>query len=166
MRTMRRALLVLTVLASLGGAGAAGATQPRVPLRVPDLGIARAPVIPVGINGHGQLAVGPRVDAVYTWSLGVRPGQPGSAVLAGHTWSHGDGVFDNLGTLRVGDPISVGRADFEVTKVRKVHRLSRQAVRDLFSDRGPARLVLITCGDRSATTGVYASRILVFADKT
>ena len=38
-------------------------------------------------------------------------------------------------------------------------------VRDLFSDRGRARVVLITCGDRSVASGVYASRILVFADK-
>ena len=95
----------------------------------------------------------------------MRPGAPGSAVIAGHTWSKGPGVFDNLGTLKVSERFSVGRATFKVTRVRKVRSLTREEVRDLFSDRGPARVVLITCGDRSATTGVYASRILVFADK-
>ena len=178
MGTMKLTMMLLTVLLALGGAGAAGATQPLpnptmateriaalAPLRVPALGIGGAPIIPVGISARGQLAVGPSVKAVYTWNRGVRPGQPGSAVIAGHTWSKGAGVFDNLGTLKSGDRLSVGGADFQVTRVRTVRRMSGRAVRDLFSDRGPARLVLITCGDRSVTTGVYASRILVFADK-
>ena len=53
----------------------------------------------------------------------------------------------------------------EVTLVERVRRMSGQQVRELFSDRGPSRVVLITCGDRSSVTGVYASRILVHASK-
>lgn len=178
---MLRVALLLTVLLCLGGVGAAGATQAagtsspdsrarpaavRAPaLTVPELGIRRARVIPVGINRRGQLAVGTSVRSVYTWKDGVRPGQRGSAVIAGHTWSRGAGVFDRLGSLRAGDRFSVGRADFEVTRVRRVRRLPPAQVQALFSDRGRARAVLITCGDRSATTGVYATRILVYADK-
>ncbi|HXH80001.1 class F sortase [Nocardioides sp.] len=179
---MKRVAMLLTVLLSLGGAGTAGTTQAWggsasttegagarearfPPLTLPQLGIRRASVIPVGINRRGQLAVGGSVRSLYTWKDGVRPGQQGSAVIAGHTWSRGAGVFDRLGSLRAGDRFSVGRADFEVTRLRRVRRLSHQEVRGLFSDRGPARVVLITCGDRSVTTGVYATRILVFADK-
>lgn len=132
---------------------------------MPKLGIRGARIIKVGITPRGQLAVGTSVRAVYTWKDGVRPGQPGSAVIAGHTWSRGAGVFDRIGSLQAGDRISVGRAEFEVTRVRRVRTMSRQEVRGLFSDRGRPRLVLITCGNRSNTTGVYASRILVFADK-
>lgn len=132
---------------------------------MPTLGIGGASIISVGIDVRGQLAVGPSVSAVYTWSKGVRPGQPGSAVLAGHTWSRGAGVFDNLGTMEIGDRFSVGPSSFEVTRVQWVRTMSSQQVRELFSDRGPSRVVLITCGDRSAATGVYASRILVHAAK-
>jgi LPXTG-site transpeptidase (sortase) family protein len=176
---MKRILPLLVFLLSLGGVGTAGAAEAATaeagapservaaiaPLTVPKLGIRRARIIPVGINVRGQLAVGPSVRAAYTWNRGVRPGQPGSAVIAGHTWSRGPGIFDNLGALKVSERFSVGRAVFEVSRVRKVRGLRPQAVRDIFSDRGPARVVLITCGDRSAATGVYATRILVYARK-
>ena len=132
-------------------------------LRVPRIG-ADAAIIPVGTTRAGHLAIGTSVTAVYRWRDGVLPGRPGSAVLAGHTWSRGDGVFDRLGSMRRGDRFSVGRHRFRVTRVARVHRMSRAQVAALFSDRGRARAVLITCGDRSNTTGVYATRILVFAN--
>ena len=50
-----------------------------------------------------------------------------------------------------------------MTRVRRVTNMSQQAVADLFSDRGRARLVLITCGDRNDLTGVYRTRIIVSA---
>lgn len=133
-------------------------------LVIPAIGV-DAGSIPVGINRAGQLAVGPSVRAVYRWRHGVVPGQPGSAVLAGHTWSRGDGVFDRLGQLRPGDRVSVGATRFEVTRVRRVTTLPRAEVRALFSDSGRPRLVLITCGNRDNTTGVYRTRIIVNAKK-
>lgn len=176
----------LALLLSVGWAGAAAGTGPTpaeagvvgpvadrafeqaariAPLRVPKLGIRGASIIPVGIDRGGHLAVGPSISAVYTWRDGPRPGQPGSAVIAGHTWSRGDGVFDDLATMKKGNRFSVGRANFKVTRVQRVRQMSGQQVRELFSDRGPSRVVLITCGDRSSVTGVYASRILVYASK-
>jgi LPXTG-site transpeptidase (sortase) family protein len=122
-----------------------------------------AGIIPVGVTGRGELAIGRSVRDVYRWRDGVVPGQEGSAVLAGHTWSEGPGVFDRLGRLEVGERVAVGRNRFEVTRVRRVTHLSRSEVAALFSDRGPARLVLITCGDRDDTTGIYRTRILVNA---
>jgi LPXTG-site transpeptidase (sortase) family protein len=122
-----------------------------------------AGIIPVGVTRSGRLAIGDSVRDVYRWRDGVRPGQRGSAVLAGHTWSQGHGVFDHLGRLRPGDRVAVGRNRFEVTRVRRVTSMSRDAVARLFSDRGRARLVLITCGDRNDLTGVYRTRIIVNA---
>lgn len=133
-------------------------------LRIPALGV-NAGVIPVGVTRSGELAIGTSVTNVYRWGRGVRPGQRGSAVLAGHTWSRGDGVFDRLGALRRGARVLVGVHVFRVTRVRKVRSLSRSEVQGLYSDRGRSRLVLITCGDRNNTTGVYRSRILVYAEK-
>ena len=131
-------------------------------LSVPAIGV-DAGIIPVGVTGRGELAIGRSVRDVYRWRDGVVPGQQGSAVLAGHTWSKGRGVFDRLGRLDVGDRVRVGRNRFEVTRVRRVTRMSRSEVAALFSDRGPARLVLITCGGRDNTTGVYRTRIIVNA---
>jgi LPXTG-site transpeptidase (sortase) family protein len=133
-------------------------------LVIPAIGV-DAGIIPVGINRAGELAVGGSVRSVYRWRYGVVAGQPGSAVLAGHTWSRGNGVFDRLGSLRPGDRVRVGKVRFEVTRVRRVTRMAPKEVRGLFSDRGPARLVLITCGDRNNATGVYRTRIIVNATK-
>jgi LPXTG-site transpeptidase (sortase) family protein len=133
-------------------------------LVIPAIGV-DAGIIPVGTSSSGQLAVGTSVRSVYRWRYGVVAGRPGSAVLAGHTWSRGNGVFDRLGALRPGDRVRVGKVRFEVTRVRRVTRMAPKEVRELFSDRGEARLVLITCGDRNNATGVYRTRIIVNAKK-
>ena len=166
--------MVLLALAAVAVAAPAGArpAEPGARALAPHLGrlsIAAigvdAGIIPVGVTRAGSLAIGTSVRDVYRWRDGVRPGQPGSAVLAGHTWSKGDGVFDRLGALRAGHRVRVGGVRFEVTRVRRVTRMSQEAVADLFSDRGRARLVLITCGDRNDVTGVYRTRIIVQALK-
>jgi LPXTG-site transpeptidase (sortase) family protein len=131
---------------------------------IPAIGV-DAGIIPVGTTPSGGLAVGTSVRSVYRWRYGVVAGQPGSAVLAGHTWSRGPGVFDRLGSLRRGYLVRVGPVRFRVTRVRRVTKLSRAEVRGLYSDRGEPRLVLITCGNRNNTTGVYRTRIIVNAKK-
>jgi sortase A len=131
-------------------------------LSIPAIGV-DAGIIPVGVTRAGHLAIGRSVRDVYRWRSGVQPGQQGSAVLAGHTWSQGPGVFDDLGRLRPGNRVVVGRNRFAVTRVRRVTGMTRASVAALFSDRGKARLVLITCGDRNDLTGVYRTRIVVNA---
>ncbi len=160
--------VVLTLVSAVAPAGARPATDARTSaamlgrLSIAAIGV-EAGIIPVGVTKRGELAIGRSVRDVYRWREGVVPGQEGSAVLAGHTWSKGPGVFDRLGRLEVGDRVAVGRNRFEVTRVRRVRQMSRSEVAALFSDRGPARLVLITCGDRDNTTGVYRTRIIVNA---
>lgn len=175
---MRRLLVVLLALAAVLMTAPAGArptvAEPSAPaftsesraalgrLSIPAIGV-NAGIIAVGVTRTGHLAIGGSVRDVYRWRSGVQPGQQGSAVLAGHTWSKGPGVFDNLGRLRPGNLVVVGVNRFKVTRVRKVTGMSRQAVAELFSDRGKPRLVLITCGDRNNLTGVYRTRIIVNA---
>lgn len=170
---MRRLLVVLLALAAVLLSAPADA-RPRADARtsastaalgrlsIPAIGV-NAGIIPVGVTRTGHLAIGSSVRDVYRWRSGVQPGQQGSAVLAGHTWSKGPGVFDDLGRLRPGNLVVIGTNRFEVTRVRKVTGMSRQAVTELFSDRGKPRLVLITCGDRNDLTGVYRTRIIVNA---
>ena len=171
---MRRLLVVLLALAAVLVSAPAHA-RPQVEeratsastaalgrLSIPAIGV-NAGIIAVGVTRTGHLAIGGSVRDVYRWRSGVLPGQQGSAVLAGHTWSKGPGVFDDLGRLRPGNLVVIGTNRFEVTRVRKVTGMSRQAVAGLFSDRGKPRLVLITCGDRNDLTGVYRTRIIVNA---
>ena len=171
---MRRLLVVLLALAAVLVSAPADA-RPQVEerassasaaalgrLSIPAIGV-NAGIIPVGVTRTGHLAIGGSVRDVYRWRRGVLPGQQGSAVLAGHTWSKGPGVFDDLGRLRPGNLVVIGTNRFQVTRVRKVTGMSRQAVAGLFSDRGKPRLVLITCGDRNDLTGVYRTRIIVNA---
>jgi LPXTG-site transpeptidase (sortase) family protein len=169
---VRRLLVVVLVAAAVlvggpagaGPATAGGTDRPAAlgRLSIPAIGV-DAGIIPVGVTRSGHLAIGRSVRDVYRWRSGVLPGQQGSAVLAGHTWSKGHGVFDDLGRLRPGNLVVVGRNRFEVTRVRRVTGMSRSAVAGLFSDRGAPRLVLITCGDRNDLTGVYRTRIIVNA---
>jgi LPXTG-site transpeptidase (sortase) family protein len=154
-------LPVTAEAASVGLPQAMARSAPR--LVIPEIRV-NAPIVAVGIR-NGQLDVGGSPHEIYRWRFGVRPGQPGSAVLAGHTWSRGDGVFDKLGRLRKGHRVRVGTAQFRVTRVQRVRRLSSKQVRELFSDRGRPRLVLITCGDRDDASGVYRTRIIVRARK-
>ncbi len=169
---MRRWLVVLLVMAAVAVAAPAHARPAEADARtatsalgrlsIPAIGV-NAGIIAVGVTRTGHLAIGRSVRDVYRWRSGVLPGQEGSAVLAGHTWSKGPGVFDNLGNLRPGNLVVVGKNRFQVTRVRRVTGMSRQEVSQLFSDRGKARLVLITCGDRNNLTGVYRTRIVVNA---
>ena len=171
---MRRSVVVLLVAVAVlwgapAGAGPAATASGTVQreaalgrLAIPAIGV-DAGIIPVGVTRAGHLAIGRSVRDVYRWRSGVLPGQQGSAVLAGHTWSKGPGVFDDLGRLRPGNLVVVGRNRFEVTRVRRVTGMTRAGVTALFSDRGKPRLVLLTCGDRNDLTGVYRTRIIVNA---
>ena len=170
---MRRLLAVVLVAAAVLAGAPAGAGPAATPngherapmlgrLSIPAIGV-NAGIIPVGVTRGGHLAIGRSVRDVYRWRAGVQPGQRGSAVLAGHTWSRGHGVFDDLGRLRPGNIVAVGRNRFRVTRVRRVAGMTRSSVAGLFSDRGEPRLVLITCGDRNDVTGVYRTRIIVNA---
>lgn len=165
--------MVVVTIAAVAVSPPAGARPAEVGLRtaeaaavgrlsIPAIGV-DAGIIPVGVTRAGSLAIGRSVRNVYRWRDGVLPGRRGSAVLAGHTWSKGPGVFDDLGALKVGNRVVVGRFRFRVTRVRRVTAMSPHEVSQLFSERGPARLVLITCGDRNDRTGVYRTRIIVTA---
>ena len=111
---MRRFVVVLLAIAAVLVAAPADARPAAVEQRaalgrlsIPAIGV-NAGIIPVGVTRNGHLAIGRSVRDVYRWKHGVLPGQQGSAVLAGHTWSKGPGVFDKLGRLRPGNVVVVG----------------------------------------------------------
>jgi sortase (surface protein transpeptidase) len=143
---------------------------PAVPtrLRIPAID-ADAPLDPVGLEPTGGMEIPDDVSRVGWYALGVAPGQPGSAVLAGHVDSRtqGPGVLFRLRELDVDDEIVIEAAG-EEQRWRVVARTSypKQALplEDIFAWDGPARLAVITCGGEfDADLGAYEENIVVHA---
>lgn len=142
---------------------ASGPSRPRR-LVIGSLGI-RAAVVPVEIAGR-TLYPPDDVAKVGWWRDGAMPGAPGSTVVTGHTVSGGDGVFDALARLRIGDPVRLATEDgvlryvvtFEASYGRAA--LAHRAPQ-LFRQSGASRLVLVTCEDWDGE--VYRANHVVIA---
>ena len=130
-----------------------------------------AAVEPLGLTSDGAMDTPKGPDDVAWYKLGPRPGDTGSAVVAGHFgWAKGvPAVFDNLHKLRVGDTIitqDIGGQliTFVVKKIRNYGQ--NEIATDVFqSTDGKSHLNLITCEGWSNTTNSYTQRLVVFADK-
>jgi len=141
------------------------AEAPSRPERRPHAG--REGVVPIGAPGRVLVPPGDP-QMLGWWDGGAVPGAAhGGALITGHTVHTGGGAFDDLETLRPGDPLRVrtakGPIRYEVTGVTVYRKasLARDAAK-VFRQRGPGRLVLITCEDWNGTT--YLSNAVVFAD--
>ncbi|HVH24272.1 MAG TPA: class F sortase [Pseudonocardia sp.] len=141
-----------------------------VRVRLVRLGV-DAPVLPVGVDGPGEMAVPADVRTVGWYRFGPRPGdQAGSSVLAGHVDDRvqGHGAFYQLIDIAAGDEVQVQMADgvelrYRVESVERVEK-GRLPAAELFARDGPPRLTLITCGgefDRAA--GRYRDNVVVQA---
>ncbi len=134
---------------ALQGVGDPIGTQPES-ISLPSLGVASAPIVPVGLEPNGELEV-PDADTVgwYEFGAGVDGGR-GSAVLAAHIAYNGrDGVFLDLVDLEPGDEISVERDGQPVAYIVESvvdYDKWELPIDDLFSESSEERIVLITCG--------------------
>ena len=127
----------------------------------------------VGLTSAGAME-SPSGPATTAWfKLGVRPGEFGSAVIAGHfgTWKTGQGsVFDNLHNIKIGDQITV-IDDKGVTInfiVREIKSFASDADSSsiFYSADGKSHLNLITCeGEWNKITKSYPDRLVIFADR-
>jgi LPXTG-site transpeptidase (sortase) family protein len=131
-----------------------------------------APVDKMGLTSQGFMEAPAGPKNVGWFSLGVRPGEIGSAVIAGHygRWKTGSGsVFDHLNTLKKGDMISVSD-DTGATIVFTVRELRQYdkngSSEDVFSSTdGKAHLNLVTCeGTWDPVLKTYSNRLVVFSD--
>jgi hypothetical protein len=180
------ALVVVAVMLWSTGAGSFPAPVPELPAAVAPaahpgdpappvrvrIGPADAPVVAVGVDERGAMAVPPAVHTVGWYRFGPRPGAPsGSSVLAGHVDDRvqGPGAFTALRTAEVGDVVEVDLADGATLRfrVRTVEEVGKGAlpVDRLFARSGPARLALVTCGggfDRGARS--YRQNVVVTAE--
>lgn len=139
-----------------------------VRLRVPTIGVDSA-LVELG-RAEDQTVEVPSDPASAGWyAEGVRPGEPGPAVLLGHVDSRsGPAVFFRLGELRPGDPVLVDRADgsvvtFTVTRSERHPKTAFPSDQVYLPTLSP-QLRLITCGgffDRR--TGFHRDNVIVFA---
>jgi LPXTG-site transpeptidase (sortase) family protein len=138
-------------------------------LQIPKLNV-DANISYMGLTEDGDMDVPPDLINVGWYKYGTKPGDIGSAVIAGHLKGVKDlGVFTDLATLQLGDPIDV-RNDrneiitFVVRKTRTYAQDERPA--EIFANNGSAYLNLITCsGVWSNSQQRYSHRLVVFAER-
>lgn len=138
-----------------------------VRLQIPSIGVDAA-VVPVGIEADGAMEL-PPAAAVGWYRLGPRPGDPGSAVLAGHVDLNDErGAFFDLRSLEVGAEVVVvgdGTSRRFVVTAREQVPKEQVDLSRYFTHQGPDRITLITCGgvfDRGV--GSYQDNIIVTAE--
>jgi LPXTG-site transpeptidase (sortase) family protein len=148
-------------------------TRAQLPTRlvIPKINIDAA-IEDVGLTPQGAMAVPAGPSDVAWFDFGPRPGEDGSAVIAGHEgWKDGiRAVFDDLNELRIGDKVyveSTGEATttFVVSGIQTYDQNGDAA--DVFnSNDGKAHLNLITCeGTWNAAEKSYSNRLVVFTDR-
>jgi LPXTG-site transpeptidase (sortase) family protein len=136
-------------------------------LRIPSIAV-DAPVAGVGVLQDGSMGV-PNNLWVSGWlSSSARPGQAGTAVIAGHRGIGTPALFSSLENVRPGDRIHVSDASggelvYEVTRVASLD-LSVATQLQVFGPTTQQQLVLITCfGAYSRSTRTYDHRLVVFS---
>lgn len=131
-----------------------------------------AAIISVGLTSDGAMDAPKNPDEVAWYSLGSRPGENGTAVIAGHyDWINNIlAVFSHLHELRKGDKIFIEDEKGEIVTfvVREIRTYDKdEYAPDVFiSDDDKAHLNLITCiGVWDEASKSYSKRLVVFTDK-
>jgi hypothetical protein len=130
-----------------------------------------APIEPSGIDlAHGVLGIPADIGRLGWWRDGAAPGAATGAVLvAGHVDSaaSGEGALFALARAHPGDLAEVATAagrtlTYRVESVRTYPKADLPA--SVYSHRGPARLVVVTCGGRfDDATGHYPDDVVLTA---
>ncbi len=139
-----------------------------VRLRIPSIGVDTA-LQSLGLLANGSLEVPSQWQVAGWFRGGVRPGNPGPAVIAGHIDSRtGPAVFYRLRELHAGDAVLVSRADRSVVKfvVDDIaeYRKDTFPAATVYGPQPVPVLRLITCtGDFDRSTGNYLDNLVVSA---
>lgn len=138
-------------------------------LTIPSLEI-NADVISVGLLEDGAMEVPENVNEVGWFEPGIKPGQIGNAVLAGHVDSYeGPAIFFELRDLQKGDEIIVtGEKGEELTfAVTSLESYATDAapIEKIFGPSDSRHLNLITCtGSFNRDSGEYPDRLVVYTE--
>jgi LPXTG-site transpeptidase (sortase) family protein len=132
-----------------------------------------AKVESLGLTSEGAMDAPQGPENVAWYNLGTRPGNIGSAVIAGHygTWKNGQGsVFNNLNKLERGDIIYIKDENgvfvtFVVREIKNYDPLAN-ATDVFYSNDEKSHLNIVTCeGIWNKITKSYSERLVIFADK-
>ncbi|MFI9236265.1 class F sortase [Streptomyces sp. NPDC053079] len=143
-----------------------------VRVSVPAASVDTGPILELGLADDGTVEV-PSVeqaDRIGWYDKGVTPGETGPAVLIGHfDTAKGPAVLKNIARLKVGDPITVGRADGSTVTftVRELQQVDKKdfPTRKVYGNTDRPELRLITCGG-DLRDGHRPDNIVVYADLT
>lgn len=129
-----------------------------------------ATILAVGINNDGATDVPSEKNMVSWYKYGAKPGETGSAVIAGHvTWTYGAAVFNRLQELQNGDEIRIAESSgpelkFKVTG-SKIYDRDAFPIQEIYWQKDKPRLNLITCnGQYDTTTKDYTKRLVIFTE--
>ncbi|MDO8611031.1 MAG: class F sortase [bacterium] len=143
---------------------------PVLPVRliIPQINV-NADINYVGVTPEGAMEVPSNAVDVGWFKLGPRPGEKGSAVIAGHfNGKNGEaGVFNNLYILKGGDQIFIeNNKGATITFIVRESRIYNQGyANDVFSASDSAHLNLITCdGVWDGVKKSYSKRLVIFTD--
>lgn len=143
---------------------------PGLPIRltIPVINV-NADVQYVGITLKGEMDVPSNTVDVGWFKPGPRPGENGSAVIAGHfTGENGKlGVFADLSKLKEGDILYIedDKGTSTVFVVRESRTYDPGYADEVFSSSDGAHLNLITCdGVWNEAKKSYNKRLVIFAD--
>lgn len=137
-------------------------------LLIPAIGI-DANIQLLGVSASGQMEVPDNIVDVGWFKMGSRPGEVGSAVIAGHLdGKQGEpGIFANLDKLTKGDLLMVkdDMGNSTVFVVRDKRAYDPGFANEVFSQNDGVHLNLITCdGVWEKNIKSYSKRLVVFAD--
>ena len=172
-RTLLTAVVALALTAtglSLASTTASPTPAPPMRLLIPAIGV-NAPIESVGARSDGAMETpgqSPWNDVGW-YNAGPRPGERGSAVIAGHLNRPGGNpaVFWRLRDLHVGDTMLVVAAQgktlrFHVTRIM-FYSPQEAPVQDIFGNTAGSFLNLTTCaGDWIPTQHQTALRVVVY----
>ncbi|GAA2441326.1 hypothetical protein GCM10010388_33040 [Streptomyces mauvecolor] len=163
----------ITAASSAPAAPRAAASLPAskpVRVRIPAAGVDASPVLDLGPAADGTVEVPSVADAdkIGWYDKGVAPGQTGPAVLIGHFDTvKGPAVLKNVSKVKVGDLISVARADGKTAefKVRALEQVDKSAfpTQKVYGNTDRPELRVITCGGE-LTGGHRPDNIILYAD--
>jgi len=144
--------------------------SPGLPMRlkIPSLKVDAA-IEDVGVTPGGAMAAPGNTVQVGWFKLGPRPGEKGSAVIAGHLDGiHGEaGVFIDLYKLKKGDKLYIedDKGKSMTFVVQESRTYNPGYAEEVFSSNDGAHLNLVTCdGAWDGTIKSYSKRLVVFTD--
>lgn len=156
------------VVPKTGGVQQEVAVELPVRLIIPAINV-DASIESVGVTKTGEMDIPSNTINVGWFNIGPRPGEKGSAVIAGHlNGKNGEtGVFAHLDTLKKGDKVYIanGGGPPIAFVVRENKRYDPGYAEEVFGISTDAHLNLVTCdGVWDGAKKSYTKRLVVFAD--